>query len=159
MFKSTPAGPSIRTQVSAWFPNTRYNGRTALCWLTVGRKRVRCRTQTVEMITPLTIRLEFPSQIVIHLILRVLEIVLPVRGSLPDIDHSSSHRLLRHKIYHSPLHQRHLALVRAHYDTVAILAERGIGAPEGAEDGRRGGDFVSLGRKLVFDFVDEPAKK
>ena len=78
---------------------------------------------------------------------------------MPDIDHGSSDWFLRYKIQHPPPHQRHLALMGAHYDTVAIVAEGGIGAPEGAEDGRGGGDFVSLDRKLVFNLVDEPAKR
>lgn len=111
------------------------------------------------MIAPLRICLELPSQVVVHLVLGVLEVVLPIRGSLPDIDYGSGYGFLRHKIHHPPPHQRHLTLVRAHDDTVAVLTEGGIGAPEGAKDGRGGGDFVGLGRQLMFDLVDEPAKR
>lgn len=49
--------------------------------------------------------------------------------------------------------------MRAHYDTVAILAEGGVGTPERTEDSRGGGDLVGLGRQFVFDFVDKPAER
>lgn len=44
-----------------------------------------------------------------------------------------------------------------HYDTVAVVAERGIRAPEGTEDSGGGGDLISLGRQLMFNFINEPA--
>ena len=48
--------------------------------------------------------------------------------------------------------------MRTRYDTVAVVAEGGIRAPEGTEDGRGGRDLVSLGRQLMFNFVNEPAR-
>ena len=107
------------------------------------------------MVLPVRIGLELAPQVVIDLVVGVLEVVLPIRGSLPDIDDRPRDRFLSHKIRDPPSHQRHLALVRALYDTTTGLPEGGIGAPEWTQYCRGGGDLIGFGGNFVFDFVDK----
>ena len=119
------------------------------------RNRIRHRSQAIKIILPITPRSKSPSKI--HLRLRlILLLIQPIRRRMPDVQHSALNGLPRAEIRDSAVHPRPIARVfEALDDGVAHGFLRGILAPEGAEDGGRGG-FVCGGRgELVGYFVDE----
>jgi hypothetical protein len=122
----------------------------------IRRERIRRRLQTIKMILPLLIRSKLAPQIIIALVLRVLEIILPIRRGLPDIEDGIGDSLSCDEIRDGSVHARHQP-VRRHVldDAGAEVAEGSVGGPEGPED--RGGGRVDavLGDELVGDFVDE----
>jgi hypothetical protein len=107
------------------------------------------------MILAILIRPELPPQVIVALVLRVLEVVLAVRRRLPDVDDDARDALPGDEVGDGAVHERDVALVRGLDYAAAQLAEGGVGAPEGAEDGGGGGEDAGFGGDLVGDFVDE----
>lgn len=119
-------------------------------------QRVRRRLQAIKVVFSLVVRSKLPSQVIVALVLRVLEIVFPVGGRLPDIDHGVGDALAGQKIGDLPVHEGRVSAGRGVLDDAAAeLAEGSVGRPEGAEDGGGGGVGAVLGHELVGDFVDE----
>ena len=116
------------------------------------RQRIRRRPQTIQPILPILIRLKLSTQVVIALVLRVLEIVLPIAARLPHVESHVGDGLLRDKVFDLAVHVGDGAFMRVLDDGVAELAPRGIGGPEGAEDCGGGRDVVSVfGLDVVCD--------
>lgn len=59
-----------------------------------------------------------------------MEIIFTVGRRLPDVDDGVGDGFLGPGVGHGAMHERHLALMRAEDDRVAILTERGVGVPE-----------------------------
>ena len=110
------------------------------------------------MIIAIRIRSELPSQVIRGLVLRVLEIVFPVRGSLPDVNDCVGDSLAGQEIGHLAVHECGMSAGRGVLDDrAARLAERCVGRPEGSEDGGGGGVVAIFGHDFVGDFIDESA--
>jgi hypothetical protein len=123
----------------------------------IRRQRIRCRLQAIEIIFSVLITLELPSQIVIRPVLGVLEIVFPVRRRLSDVDDCAWNSLSSQEIGNFAVHEGRVSAGSGilNYATTE-RAERGVGGPEGPEDGG-GGGVRTFGQQLVGDFVDESA--
>jgi len=122
------------------------------------RQRIRRRPQTIQPILPILIRLKLSTQVVIALVLRVLEIVLPIAARLPHVEGHVGDGLLGYEVFDLAVHVGDGALMCVLDDGVTELAPRGVGGPEGAEDCGGGGDigFV-FGLDVVCDFGHETA--
>ena len=129
-----------------------FQGKFTIC-----RKRIGCRVKAIVVIFAILVRVKLPSQVVIGLIFRILKVIFSIRRGLPYIDDGSGNRLLRLEVRHASMHKSHFGLVRTVYYAGAVVAERGIRAPERPEYRRRGGRIVRLGHQLVCNLVDEPA--
>jgi hypothetical protein len=121
----------------------------------IGRQGISRRTQAVEMILAILISPELSPQIIIRLILGILEIVFAVGARLPDVDDDAGDALVGDEVGDGAVHEGDMALVWVLDDAAAQLAEGGVGAPEGAQDGGGGGEDAGLGGDFVGDFVDE----
>ena len=108
----------------------------------IPRQRIRRGPQAIKPIVAIGIRAELAPQVVGDLVLRVLEIVLAVGRRLPDIDDGVGDGFLGLGIGHGAVHERHLALMRAEDDRIAVLAEGSIGVPEWTQDCARGRGVV-----------------
>jgi hypothetical protein len=73
-------------------------------------QRIRRRLQHIEVIFPIRIRLEFPSQIIIRLVFWVLKVVFPVGRRLPDIDDRTWNALAGCEIGDLAVHESWLCL-------------------------------------------------
>jgi hypothetical protein len=98
---------------------------------------------------------ELPPEVIIGLILRILEVVFAVRRRLPDVNDNAWDALSGDEVGDGAVHEGDMALVRILDYAAAELAEGGIGAPEGAEDGGGGWEDAGFGGDLVGDFVNE----
>ncbi len=107
------------------------------------------------MILAIGISPELPPQVVIGLVLGILEVVFAVPGGLPDVDDDAGDALPGDEVRDGAVHEGDLAAVRVLNDASAELAEGGVGAPEGAEDGGGGGEDARFRGNLVGDFVDK----
>lgn len=117
---------------------------------------IRGRLVHVEVVIAIGIRAELSSQIVIRLVFWILEIVFAVRRRLPDVNNGIWDSLASEQVNDFAVHQGGLAIgVWVLDDGSSILAERGIGRPEGTEDGGGGWVNTVLGYEFVSDFVDE----
>ena len=122
-------------------------------YLTIGRKWVCGWPQAVEVVFALFVSPEFAAQVVVNLILRVLEVIFPVGGSLPNVKNSSGNGFLSIYVSNDSVHECNLALMRALDYGGAILAEGRIGTPEWAQYRRWGGFLAGLADVLMCDFV------
>lgn len=123
----------------------------------VGGQTVSSRVEAVEPVLALLVGLELAAQVVGRLVLRVLEVVLAVGGGLPDVEHGVGNGLARGDVADDTVHLGHAALGR---DTVlddgaTVLAEGGVGGPEGPENGGRGGLETLLDNNLVGDLINK----
>lgn len=98
---------------------------------------------------------ELPPQVIIGLIFRILEVVFAVRRRLPDVNYNAWDALLGDEVSDCAVHEGDMALVWILDYAAAEPAERGVGAPEGAEDGGRGREDPGFRGDLVGDFIDE----
>lgn len=125
----------------------------------ISGQRVRRRVVAVEPVLPVLVGAELAAQVIGRLVVRVLEVVLPVGAGLPDIEDGVGDGLAGQQVGDGAVHQRHLAvLVGVLDDGIAVLAEGGVGRPEGAEDGGGGRVDVALSDDLVGDLIDKPDK-
>lgn len=123
---------------------------------TVGRQGVGGGLVAVEPVLALLVAPELSAQVVGRLVVRVLEVVLAVGRGLPDVDDGAGDGLLGVEVGDDAVHEGDLAVGgRVLDDGAAVLAEGGVGGPEGAEDGGRGGLLARLVHVLVCDLVDE----
>lgn len=116
---------------------------------TVSRRMI-----AVEPVLAILIRPELAAKVVGSLVLGVLKVVFAIGASLPDIKDSTRNGLAGQEIGDSSVHLADTTGgVRIHDDAAAVLTERGVGRPEGAEDGGGGGIDVALGNDLVCDLI------
>lgn len=124
------------------------------------RERVWSWAQTVEVIFSVRIRLELPSQVVVGLVVWILEVVFPVRGCLPDVNHSSCDPFFRVEIRDFAMHQGDMPVRRwVQDDALAVFAEWGSRAPKWAKDCGGCGDLIGLDSMLMCDLVDKTAMR
>ena len=122
---------------------------------TVFGKGVGGGAEAVESVLALVVGLELAAQVVVAEG-RVLEVVLAVAAGLPHVEGDVGDGLVGHEVADHAVHVSDLALVVVLDDRVAELAPGGVGRPEGAEDGGRGGVVVGVvGLDVVCDFGDE----
>jgi hypothetical protein len=107
------------------------------------------------MIFAIRISPELPPEVIIGLILRILEVVFAVRRRLPDVNNNAWDAFLGNEVGDGSVHEGDLALVWILDYAAAELTERGIGAPERAEDGGGGREDARFGGDLVGDFINE----
>jgi hypothetical protein len=154
-----PAGPAERRYELADSPCLPlcHLSATRMSRLTIRGQRISRRSQTVEIITPILICPKLPPEVIIGLVLRILEIVFPIRARLPDIHDCARDALFRGEVGDLAVHECDLSVVWVLDDAAAEVAEGGVGGPEGSEDG--GGGWVAGGFSHVFvcDFIDESA--
>lgn len=119
-------------------------------------QRVRRRVIAVEPILAVVVGAELAAQVVGRLVLRVLEVVFAVGAGLPDVEDGAGDGLAGDEVGDGAVHEGDAAVgVGVLDDGRAVVAEGGVGGPEGAEDGGRGRVDVALGDDFVGDFVDE----
>lgn len=147
---SLPAGPVSNTSISSNFQLEEGY------FLTIIRNGIRRRTQTIEIIFPLRIRLELSTQIKLNL-LRILLLIQTIRRRLPDLNVCADQRLLRLEINNLTVHKDHLAAVLGLSDDNigAVLAVGSISAEEGAQNGGGGGCVLGFFGEGEGDFVDK----
>ena len=103
---------------------------------TVGRQRVGSRLVAAEPVLALLVAPELSTQVVGRLVVGILEVVLAVGRSLPDVDDSTGNGLLGVEVGDHAVHESDLAVGSGVLnDGAAVLTEGGIGRPEGAQDG------------------------
>jgi hypothetical protein len=97
------------------------------------RRQGICRGfEAIEVKIALRVGAELATKVVVGLVFRILEVVLAVAGSLPDVDDGASDGLLGHHITHRTVHERYLAVMRILHDAAAKRAKRCIRGPERA---------------------------
>lgn len=122
---------------------------------TISRQRVSCRVKAVESVVAVLIGPELAAQVVGNLVLGVLEVVLAIGASLPNVEDGVRNGLLGNGVGDVAMHQRRSALVGRDSDRVAGLTEGSVRRPEGAENSRGGGLISTrLLEKLVLNFVN-----
>lgn len=122
---------------------------------TVGGQGVRGRVVAVPVELALLVGLELAAQVVFGLV-RVLEVVLPVGGGLPDVEDGTSDGLAGLHVAEDTVHVGDLAVgVGVLDDAVAQRAEGSIGRPEGAENDVGGWGQTLLRDDFVGNLVDE----
>jgi hypothetical protein len=103
---------------------------------TIGRQRVGSGVVAVEPVFAILVSPEFAAQVVGALVLGVLEVVFAVGAGLPDVEDGVGDGLAGEKVCDGAVHQGDAALgVGVLDDGAAVLAEGGVGRPEGAQDG------------------------
>jgi hypothetical protein len=103
----------------------------------VGRQRIGRWVVAVERVLAVLVGSELATQVVGALVVGVLEIVFSVGRGLPDIENGAGDGLASDQIANNSVHQNHTAILgRILDDGGAVIAERGIGRPEGSQDGR-----------------------
>jgi head-tail adaptor len=93
----------------------------------IGRERISCGSETVQSIFSILVRLKLPSQIVVTLIIRVLEVVFAVAASLPHIEGNVWDWLLRCQISDDAVHVGDGTFVLVLNDAVAQVPPWSIG--------------------------------
>lgn len=123
-------------------------------------QRVRRGVVAVQPVLALLVGPELAAQVVGLLVLGILEVVLAVGAGLPDVEDGAGDGLAGDEVGDGAVHEGDAALgVGVLDDGRAVVAEGGVGRPEGAEDGGGGGVDVAFGYDLVGDFVDEAEGK
>ena len=121
----------------------------------VGGERVGGGPKAVQPVLSLVVGLELAAEVVVCE-RRVLEVVLAVAAGLPHVKGDVGDGLVGDEIANDAVHVGDLALMIVLDDRVAELAPGGVGRPEGAEDGGRGGlVFGVVGWDVVGDFGDK----
>lgn len=113
--------------------------RGAILW-----KRVCGRSQAVEAILAILVRLELAAEIVVGLIFRILEVVLAVAASLPHVESYIWNGLLCLEVADDAMHVSDHPLVLILDDAVTKIPPRRIRRPERAKNGCRGGYVVGV---------------
>lgn len=75
------------------------------------RKGVCSRSEAVESVFAILIRLELSSQVIVGLILGVLEVVFAVAGCLPHVERNARNRLLGPEVADDAVHIRYDAVL------------------------------------------------
>lgn len=107
----------------------------SIAW-SVRWQRVSGRVIAVEPVLSVLIGSEFSSQVVGGLVVWVLEVVFAVGAGLPNVEHGSRNGLSSEKICNRAVHESNLT-TRSWVldDGAAVVAEGGIGRPEGSKNG------------------------
>lgn len=122
----------------------------------VCRQRIRRGMVAVEPVFAVLVGLELAAQVVGRLVLRVLEVVLAVGAGLPDVEDGVGDGLAGQQVGDGAVHEGDAARgVGVLDDGGAVVAEGGVGGPEGAEDGGGSRVDVALGHDFVGDFINE----
>lgn len=122
---------------------------------TIGRQGVGSRVVAVPVELAILVGLELATKVVLGL-LGVLEVVLAVGRSLPDVENSTLNGSTSLHILEDTVHVCNSAtLLVVLNDAVAELTERCVGRPEGAENDVGGGGHALLGNNAVGNLVDE----
>jgi hypothetical protein len=94
------------------------------------------------------------------LVVGILEIVFAICGSFPNINNCIGNTLLCGEIDDFAVHQSNLTARRfVDYDALTIFAEGSMWRPEGAENGRTGGDVSRFVGMFMSDFINESSKE
>lgn len=102
----------------------------------VSGQRVGGRVVAVEPVLAVLIGTELAAEVVWRLVVWVLEVVLAVGRGLPDVEDSAGNGLAGEKVSDGAVHLADLAVRgRVLDDGGAVVAEGGVGRPEGTEDG------------------------
>lgn len=121
----------------------------------VGGQGVRGGVVAVPPELALLVGAELAAQVVLGLV-GVLEVVLAVGGSLPDVEDGALDGLAGLHVPEDTVHEGDLAVrVGVLDDAVAELAEGSVGGPEGTEDDVGGGGDTVFGDDLVGDLIDK----
>lgn len=121
----------------------------------VGGQGVRGGVVAVPPELALLVGAELAAQVVLGLV-GVLEVVLAVGGSLPDVEDGALDGLAGLHVPEDTVHVGDLAVrVGVLDDAVAELAEGSVGGPEGTEDDVGGGGDTVFGDDLVGDLIDK----
>lgn len=113
------------------------------------------RPQTIQGVVTVGGRVEASAQVHIRLV-GVLLLVEAVGRRVPDVELGAGDGLAADEVGHAPEHVGVVGVGEVvEHDAVAHVALGRVLAPEGAEDGRRGGQVVGGGGERVGDFVDE----
>ena len=124
----------------------------------VGGQRVGSGVVAVPVELSVLVGGELAAQVVFALG-GVLEIVLAVGGSLPDVEDGTGDRLAGLHIFNGTVHESDTTIGLGVLDNaVAESAEGGVGGPEGSEDNVGGGGDTVLGDDLVGDLIDKASK-
>ena len=107
----------------------------SIAW-SVRWQRVSGRVIAVEPVLSVLIGSEFSSQVVGGVVVWVLEVVFAVGAGLPNVEHGSRNGLSSEKICNRAVHESNLT-TRSWVldDGAAVVAEGGIGRPEGSKNG------------------------
>lgn len=104
----------------------------------------------------LGIRHKLSAKIVLGL-LRVLEVIFPVGGGLPDIEHGAFNRLAGFHVRDDSMHVGYFAIrVGVLDDGVTQLAEGSVGRPKRPENDIGGRRHSFFGDDFIGNLVDQP---
>lgn len=118
-----------------------------------------CWLEAVEPEPAVLVGSEFPSEVVAGLVLGVEDVVFAVGAGLPHVEDGTLDALARLGVLDGAVEECQLAVGWHVQDTaVAVLSERGLGRPEGTEDGGRCGRDTGIRGDLVVDLVDETGR-
>lgn len=119
------------------------------------RHRIRSRSQAIEGVLPLRIRLELPSQVEVALRI-ILLLIQPISTRLPYIDPRIRHRFLGDGISDLAMHVGQLAVVgHGRHDVGVVVEDRVVVAEEGAQDGGCGCGIGGFAGEFEGYFVNE----
>ena len=124
----------------------------------VGGERVGSRVVAVPVELAVLVGLELATEVVFRL-RGVLEVVLAVGRSLPDVKNSTLDGGTGLHVLEDTVHVCDSAtLLVVLNDAVAELTERSVGRPEGTENDVGSGRHALLGDNAVGNLVDEPIR-
>ena len=110
----------------------------------------------VEPVLAVLVGAELAAEVVGGLVIRVLEVVLAVGRRLPDVEDGVGDGLAGDQVADDTVHETDAAVgSRVLDDGASVLTERGIGGPEGSENGGRCGVNASVRHDLVGYFINE----
>jgi hypothetical protein len=112
--------------------------------------------EAVEPELAVLVGTELSAKVVARLVLWVVGVVFTVGASLPHVENGVGDSLACVNVADDAVEECELAVL-GHVldDTRAVVAEWGLGRPEGAEDAGGCGSLAAVGDDLVVDLIDE----
>jgi hypothetical protein len=102
---------------------------------------------------------ELSAKVVARLVLWVVGVVFTVGASLPHVENGIGDALACVNVADNAVEECELAILGHVLDNAgAVVAEGGLGRPEGAEDAGGCGSLAAIGDDLVVDLVDEAGR-
>lgn len=122
---------------------------------TIIGNRVWRRSQAVEVVPTIGIRLELAAQVELNL-LGILLLVQAVCRRLPHLNRRANKRLLSLKVHDTAVHKDHLAILGLGHDDIrTVVAVGRVSAEEGTQDSGCSGRILGFLGELEGDFVHE----